>query len=234
MEYFDPPEVFASKISTLVGWMRSAKHAIAFTGAGISTSAGIPDFRSGMDTVLKTGPGVWELQAAKASRPAAAKTVSTLQVTIFALKLHEYGSNVVVSRVQALPTPTHMALVALEAAGVLKHLISQVQLLYSLASFSVMNIVLFRIRMGCIAGARSRLASCPSCTATRTLSPVRSAKRVGTCIFALQCFVCSLVGTPQSTSATFGRALPNQCMSTPPAACACAEEDCKESSINYV
>ena len=27
-------------------------------------STGIPDFRSGMGTVLETGPGVWELRAA--------------------------------------------------------------------------------------------------------------------------------------------------------------------------
>ncbi len=48
--------------------------------AGISTAAGVPDFRSGMGTVLATGPGAWELAAHKAARPTAAKTTSTLQV----------------------------------------------------------------------------------------------------------------------------------------------------------
>ena len=32
---------------------------VAFTGAGVSTACGIPDFRSGINTVLKTGPGAW-------------------------------------------------------------------------------------------------------------------------------------------------------------------------------
>jgi len=43
----------------------SSEHFISFTGAGISTAAGIPDYRSGMDTVLPTGPGCWELAANK-------------------------------------------------------------------------------------------------------------------------------------------------------------------------
>jgi mono-ADP-ribosyltransferase sirtuin 6 len=60
----DPDQIreFESDDTTLDGqavqlaaWIREAKHFVAFTGAGISTSAGIPDFR---------GPqGVWTLRA---------------------------------------------------------------------------------------------------------------------------------------------------------------------------
>ena len=41
-------------------WIKEAKHFVAFTGAGISTAAGISDYRSGVNTVLNVGPGVWE------------------------------------------------------------------------------------------------------------------------------------------------------------------------------
>jgi hypothetical protein len=64
-EYFDPPEVFNKKIDQLAELILNSKHFIAFTGAGISTSCGIPDFRSGVDTVLPTGPGAWEKKALK-------------------------------------------------------------------------------------------------------------------------------------------------------------------------
>jgi NAD-dependent SIR2 family protein deacetylase len=43
------------RIKTLAGWMFEAKHLVVFTGAGISTESGLPDFR---------GPdGVWTRQA---------------------------------------------------------------------------------------------------------------------------------------------------------------------------
>lgn len=59
-EYFDSPEVLEQKVEILAQMVISSKHFVTFTGAGISTSTGIPDFRSGINTVLKTGPGAWE------------------------------------------------------------------------------------------------------------------------------------------------------------------------------
>ena len=63
-EYFDSPEVLNEKVKKLAMYVLSAEHFVSFTGAGISTAAGIPDFRSGANTVLKTGAGAWEKAAA--------------------------------------------------------------------------------------------------------------------------------------------------------------------------
>lgn len=100
-EYFDSPDVLNQKVELLAQMIRSSKHFVAFTGAGISTSTGIPDFRSGVNTVLKTGPGAWEKMAQK---------VGTKTTKVAMLK--------------AIPSPTHMALVELQKKNYLKFLIS--------------------------------------------------------------------------------------------------------------
>ncbi|KAF0894513.1 hypothetical protein E2562_039439 [Oryza meyeriana var. granulata] len=93
-EIFDSPELLHKKIEELAVMVRESKHLVVFTGAGISTSSGIPDFR---------GPkGVWTLQHAGKGVPDAS------------LPFH-----------RAVPSLTHMALVELEKAGLLKFVISQ-------------------------------------------------------------------------------------------------------------
>ena len=53
-ETYDLPDALEKKLTTLSTWWKSASNIVVLTGAGISTSAGISDFR---------GPkGVWTLE----------------------------------------------------------------------------------------------------------------------------------------------------------------------------
>ncbi|KAL5794335.1 hypothetical protein ACOSP7_002929 [Xanthoceras sorbifolium] len=93
-EIFDQPHVLQQKIEEVAAIIKESKHLVAFTGAGISTSCGIPDFR---------GPkGVWTLQSEGKDVPEASVPFHC-----------------------AMPSITHMALVELEKAGILKFVISQ-------------------------------------------------------------------------------------------------------------
>jgi len=68
-EFEEDLQSLEKKAKTVASYLLQGKHAIAFTGAGVSTSAGIPDFR---------GPeGVWTLQAEGRARTA--PTTSTLK-----------------------------------------------------------------------------------------------------------------------------------------------------------
>ena len=49
--------------------IKNSRHFVVFTGAGISTACVIPDFRSGLNTVLNTGPGAWEKKAMSSLEP---------------------------------------------------------------------------------------------------------------------------------------------------------------------
>ena len=64
-EYFDSPEVLNEKVEQLAEMVLTSSNMVFFTGAGISTACGIPDYRSGHNTVLETGPGCWENAANK-------------------------------------------------------------------------------------------------------------------------------------------------------------------------
>jgi len=62
MLYFDTEEEVIAKVKILADYVRGAKWMVAYTGAGISTSADIPDYRS--------PNGVWE-KLAKGEKPPA-------------------------------------------------------------------------------------------------------------------------------------------------------------------
>lgn len=91
--------------------IREARHAIALTGAGISTPSGIPDFRS-------PSSGLWE-------------KVDPFEIaSIFGFKRHPAAFYTWIRPLAKLlldaqPNPAHLALARLEQAGYLKGLITQ-------------------------------------------------------------------------------------------------------------
>ncbi len=104
----NPP---AAAIEAAAGLLRSARHAVAFTGAGISTPSGIPDFRS-------QNTGLWErfdpLEVASIevfrSRPE---------------KFYGWIRPLLQGIWAAQPNPAHIALAQLEAAGKIQAVITQ-------------------------------------------------------------------------------------------------------------
>ena len=88
-----------------------ARHAVALTGAGVSTHSGIPDFRS-------PGSGMWE-------------HVDQLEVaSVFAFRrkpeaFFNWIRPLARLLIEAQPNPAHLAVAQLEAAGILKAVITQ-------------------------------------------------------------------------------------------------------------
>jgi len=114
-EYFDTPEVLDAKIEKLAEMIRASTYFCAFTGAGISTASGIPDYRSGADTKLKTGAGCWENAAnIQKARQAGTLVNAPAKKNEFCVKISK-----------AYPSKCHMALVEMMNQGILKHVISQ-------------------------------------------------------------------------------------------------------------
>lgn len=98
-------------ISKAVDLLRQAEHAVALTGAGISTPSGIPDFRS-------PGSGAWE-------------QVDPMEVaSIYAFRrqpeaFYQWLRPMAELLIEAQPNPAHVALAQLEAHGPLKSIITQ-------------------------------------------------------------------------------------------------------------
>jgi NAD-dependent SIR2 family protein deacetylase len=119
IEHVDPPHVLEAKVDRLVTWIRASNHFIAFTGAGISTACGIPDFRSGMNTILQTGPGCWTVRA---EIEKAGKDEQKRRAAVNRAAAPRKVRN---CTTKAIPSFSHRALVQLQHQGYLKHLISQ-------------------------------------------------------------------------------------------------------------
>ena len=113
-EFFDSSQVLDRKVNQLANMILASEHFIAFTGAGISTSTGIPDYRSGAKTVLKTGPGCWtKLADIQAAKKAGHKVIERPKV--------DFRTSIL----KATPSSCHMALSELMKADRLKYVVSQ-------------------------------------------------------------------------------------------------------------
>ena len=113
-EYFDEPKVLEEKIQKLADLVKNSKNMVAFTGAGLSTAAGIPDYRSGANTVVETGAGCWEKAANIEKARKEGKLYQEPTKTNFKVTIQK-----------AFPTKGHMALKKLMDQGILKSIISQ-------------------------------------------------------------------------------------------------------------
>ncbi len=104
-------DTYTDDVTAATALLRAAHHAVALTGAGISTPSGIPDFRS-------PGTGLWE-------------HADPMEVaSIYAFRrnpeaFYAWIRPMVTKFLSAQPNPGHQALAALEAGGRLKSIITQ-------------------------------------------------------------------------------------------------------------
>lgn len=91
--------------------IQKAKHTVAFTGAGISTPSGIPDFRS-------RGSGLWEHYD-----PMEVASLSAFRYDPD--KFYKWIQPLALTMIEAEPNPAHIALARLEEAGLLAGIVTQ-------------------------------------------------------------------------------------------------------------
>lgn len=100
-----------SAVQQIAQWLEESSYAVAFTGAGISTPSGIPDFRS-------EESGLWE------------KVDPMLVASIFGFRqnpraFYDWVRPLAITTRQAQPNPAHLALADLERMGIIKSVITQ-------------------------------------------------------------------------------------------------------------
>lgn len=91
--------------------LRAAKHAVALTGAGHSTPSGIPDFRS-------PESGLWEKYD-----PMVVASIQSFRAN--PRLFYDWIRPLARQTAEAKPNPAHYALARLEAAGIVKSVITQ-------------------------------------------------------------------------------------------------------------
>jgi len=99
------------KINKLLQLIQKAKHCVAFTGAGISTESGIPDFRS-------SDVGLWE-------KIDPMEALSTRALNRNPQILYQVCLSMYEAAEAAQPNQAHLVLAKLEEKGFLKTLITQ-------------------------------------------------------------------------------------------------------------
>jgi NAD-dependent deacetylase len=98
-------------LQTAAGLLRSARHAVVFSGAGISTPSGVPDFRS-------KGTGLWEQYD-----PMEVASLAVFQSRPD--KFYDWLRPLLQTIWKAQPNPAHIALAQMEAAGFIKAVVTQ-------------------------------------------------------------------------------------------------------------
>jgi NAD-dependent deacetylase len=99
-------------IDQVVDWILQSQHLVVFTGAGLSTESGIPDFRSPGGVWSRYNPADFDFQnflASEASRE----------------KYWQMATEMFASIRKARPNPAHLAIYALDRLGKLEVVITQ-------------------------------------------------------------------------------------------------------------
>ncbi|RXM94289.1 NAD-dependent protein deacetylase sirtuin-6 [Acipenser ruthenus] len=139
-ENFDPPEDLERKVLELAEMIRNARNVVFHTGAGISTSVGIPDFRYETN-VQRSSLSLIRHSMRLALKAHHREMESPLSLSVNGEEKHpvsDWGPNGVwtmeekglaprfdTTFEEARPSSTHLALLALQRSGSLKYLVSQ-------------------------------------------------------------------------------------------------------------